>query len=316
MMNKNKLTTKGTQKTAKKKRLGRGLESLLKVHTDDEIMIKLKAPSKMELKSPKKIMDPMKVIHMVSIENIAPNKEQPRKVFNETALEDLTKSIREQGIIQPIVAVQKNDKQFEIIAGERRWRAAQRCGFKEVPVILKEVSEQKKLELAVIENIQRDDLNPIEEGEAYLLLAKKYDLTQKEIAEKVGKDRATIANLIRITGLAEKVKEKVVALKISLGHAKVLLAVEDRKLQINLSEKIERLNLSVRASESLIKNALNPELEKKLLKHINEFKEVEEQLKRAFGTKFKINEKDGKGKIELNFYNMEQFNDLIDQLLR
>lgn len=306
-----------TPKNSKKKRLGRGLGSLLKV--SDEEILEEKAPkkklSKIELKSPKEIVDPTKIIHMVPIENIAPNEEQPRKVFKEAALEELTNSVREQGIMQPIVAIQKNEKQYEIIAGERRWRAAQRCGLKEVPVIVKNISDQNKLELAIIENIQRDDLNPIEEGEAYLILAKKYSLTQKEIAQKVGKDRATVANLIRVTGLAEKVKEKVTSSKISLGHAKVLLSVEDKGLQIKLAEKIERLNLSVRASESLVKNALNPELEKKELKYINEFKEVEEQLKRAFGTKFKINEKNGKGKIELNFHNMEQFNGLIEKLL-
>ncbi|MGH1467841.1 MAG: ParB/RepB/Spo0J family partition protein [Bdellovibrionales bacterium] len=310
-----------TPKNSKKKRLGRGLGSLLKVSEEEVAEQKASKtpkqakPSKIELKSPKEVVDPTKIIHMVSIENIAPNKEQPRKVFNEAALEELTNSVREQGIMQPIVAIQKNAKQFEIIAGERRWRAAQRCGLKEVPVIVKEISDQNKLELAIIENIQRDDLNPIEEGEAYLILAKKYNLTQKEIAQKVGKDRATVANLIRVTGLASKVKEKVTASKISLGHAKVLLSVEDKTLQVKLAEKIERLNLSVRASESLVKNALNPELEKKELKYINEFKEVEEQLKRAFGTKFKINEKNGKGKIELNFHNMEQFNSLIEKLL-
>lgn len=311
-------TSKTPKKPAgsKKKRLGRGLGMLLKVSDEDIALETIATPSKTVLKSPKETIDPKKMIHIVPIENIIPNAEQPRKVFNETALEELTNSVREQGIMQPIIAIKKNEKTFEIIAGERRWRAAQRCGLKEVPVIIKEVSGQNKLELAIIENIQRDDLNPIEEGEAYLLLAKKYSLTQKDIAQKVGKDRATVANLIRITGLAQKVKDKVTASKISLGHAKVLLAVEDKKLQVKLAESIERLNLSVRATESLVKNALNPEHKKTELKYINEFKDIEDQLRKAFGTKFKISEKSGKGKIELGFHNMEQFNDLIDKLLR
>ncbi len=301
-------------KSLKKKRLGRGLKKLLKVSEEEEKT--LKSLSKVELKSPTQFADPTKIIHMVPIENIKPNQEQPRKVFKESALKDLTNSIREQGIMQPIVAIQIDENKFEIIAGERRWRSAQRCGLKKVPVILKKVNSQNKLELAIIENIQRDNLNPIEEGEAYSLLMKKYNLTQKEIAQKVGKDRVTIANLIRITGLADKVKEKVITFKISLGHAKVLLAVGDKAVQIKLTEKIQRLNLSVRATESLVKNVLNPDSYKKEPKEINEFKDVEDRLKRAFGTKLKIYKKNDKGRIQLSFNSMEQFNDLIDKLLR
>ncbi len=302
-------------KSSKKKRLGRGLELLLKVPMEEKTS-ETKPLSKVELKSPSQVIDVTKTIHMVPIENIKPNEEQPRKVFKESALVDLTNSIREQGIMQPIVAIQIAENKFEIIAGERRWRSAQRCGLKEVPVILKKVSSQNKLELAIIENIQRDNLNPVEEGEAYLILLKKYNVTQKEIAQKVGKDRATIANLIRITGLAKKVKEKVITSKISLGHAKVLLAVEDKVVQIKLAEKIERLNLSVRATESLVKNTLNPQFDKKIFNKINEFKDVQDRLIKAFGTKLKIYGKNGQGRIEFSFNSIEQFNDLTDKLLR
>ena len=301
---------------SKKKRLGRGLDSLLKVSTQSEEMESPKKPSKIELKSPTPNVESDQMIHSVSVENLFPNEEQPRQTFNEDALIELTNSIKAQGIMQPIVATQKSNNKFEIIAGERRWRAAQRAGLKEVPVILKKVSAQNKLELSIIENIQRDDLNPIEEGEAYLLLAQKYKLTQKDIAEKVGKDRATVANLIRITALAPKIKDKVVAGKISLGHAKVLLSVEDQKLQVNLAEKVERLNLSVRATESLVKNALNPQPVEKVSQHASAYKEMEEQLKRQFGTKIKITEKSGKGRIELNFHTLGQFNGLIEKLLK
>jgi len=301
----------------KKKRLGRGLGSLLKVDDEPTVTPKaaVKRPAKIDLKSPKVDVDPEMMIHKIAVENLYPNEEQPRKIFKEEALVELTNSIKEQGIMQPIVATKKSANKFEIIAGERRWRAAQRCGLTEVPVILKTVDEQNKLELSIIENIQRDDLNPIEEGEAYLLLAQKYKLTQKEIAVKVGKDRATVANLIRITALANKIKDKVVEGKISLGHAKVLLSVEDKSLQIKLSEKVERLNLSVRATESMVKNALNPEQKEKTLKYEAAYKDIEDQLKRQFGTKVKIDEKSGKGKIELNFHTLGQFNGLVDKLL-
>jgi len=301
----------------KKKGLGRGLGSLLKLD-DEQVEVQKpapKSPDKIDLKSPKSDIDPAMMIHKVSVENLYPNEEQPRKVFNEEALVELANSIKEQGIMQPIVAVKKTANKYEIIAGERRWRAAQRCGLTEVPVILKEVSDQNKLELSIIENIQRDDLNPIEEGEAYLLLAQKYKLTQKDIAQKVGKDRATVANLIRITALASKIKDKVVQGKISLGHAKVLLSVEDKSLQVKLAEKVERLNLSVRATESMVKNALNPEKPEKAQKHAAVYKDIEDQLKRQFGTKVKIDEKSGKGKIELSFHTLGQFNGLIDKLL-
>lgn len=300
-------------KASKKKGLGRGLESLLKVEKEEK-----KSPDKIDLKSPKASQySDEQLIHEIDIEKIYPNKEQPRKVFNPEALEDLTASIKTQGIMQPIVALKKDKGEYEIIAGERRWRAAQKAGLKRVPIILKNVSDQNKLELAIIENIQRDDLNPIEEGEAYQLLAEKYNLTQKDIAEKVGKERATVANLMRITGLSKKVKQMVSESKISLGHAKVLLAVEKESMQLSLAEKISRLNLSVRATESMIKNALNPDYESKSSKsHSREYKNIEDQLKKTFGTKTKINENNGKGSIELKFHSLDQFNELVEKLMQ
>ena len=288
MIDKTKNTKTNTRpRPAKKKGLGRGVGQLLGL-SDDQLADISIGPSKIELKSPKEEMDPLKMIHTVSIESIKPNAEQPRKVFKEAALVELTNSVKEQGIMQPIIAHQTAPGKYEIIAGERRWRAAQRAGLTEVPIILKDVDPQNKLELAIIENIQRDDLNPIEEGEAYLLLAKKYSLTQKEIAQKVGKDRATVANLIRITGLTDKVKEKVINSIISLGHAKVLLSVEDPKLQLSLSEKIERLNLSVRATESMVRNVLDPDMDvedEDDTGYASAFKDVEDQLKRVYGDK-------------------------------
>lgn len=313
-MNKKTSTTKSSKKT--NKRLGRGLDDLFKVNTSET---EKKSPEKIELKSPQhKEIPETSIIHEVAIEELKPNKEQPRKHFDENALEDLTRSVKEQGIMQPIIATRLKEGGFEIIAGERRWRAAQRGGLKKVPIILKEVDNKNKLELAIIENVQRDDLNPLEEAEAYKLLADKYNLKQKEIAERVGKDRATIANIMRITLACRYVKEMVSLNKLSLGHAKVLISVEDKKIQTKLAEKAVRLNLSVRATESMIKTALNPETNEKKLDYTpldKEYKDVESQLTKKLGTKVKIVEKNGRGKIQINFHNLNQFNQIIETVI-
>lgn len=330
-MNTKKNAPKNSRKKTPGRGLGRGLGSLLGVSNDEPLEKKLnQKPTverkqentpvsderKIDLKAPVRKISDEELIHKVSIEQLSPNEEQPRKHFSSEALTDLTNSIKSNGIMQPIVAKRLSSDSFEIIAGERRWRAAQAAGLKTVPVILKKVDDQVKLELAIIENIQRDNLNPVEEGEAYSLLAKKYKLTQKEIAEKVGKDRATIANLMRITQLSKTVKEMVVEGKLSLGHAKVLLAVETPAMQKDLALKVTRLNLSVRATESMIKNALDPESDKKQKTHKDpHMKDLEDQLRKRFGTKIKIDESEGKGKIEIKFHSISQMNDLIDKLM-
>jgi len=307
-----------TTKTSKKntnKRLGRGLGELLRVNTSETE----KKPEKIELKSPKNNSLPeTSIIHEVMVEELSANSEQPRQHFNEEALESLTRSIKEQGIMQPIIATRSAKGGYEIIAGERRWRAAQRAGLKKVPIILKEVSSQNKLELAIIENIQRDDLNPLEEAEAYKLLAEKYNLKQKEIAERVGKDRATVANIMRITLACRYVKEMVSSNQLSLGHAKVLISVEDKKLQTKLAEKAVRLNLSVRATESMVKSTIDPQPKNEGLDYSSlekEYKDVEAQLTKKLGTKVKIVENGGKGKIQINFHNLNQFNQIIESVI-
>jgi len=303
-----KVTKKNT------KRLGRGISSLLKVDTDEGA---IKKPEKINLKSPQSTIPKGKAVLEVDVTNIFPNKEQPRKFFDEASLKELSDSIKAQGIMQPIITLKRKEG-YEIIAGERRWRAAQKAGLKKVPIIVKEIDEQKKLEWAIIENVQRSDLNPIEEGEAYRLLADKYKLKQKEIAEKVGKDRATVANVIRVSQADKFVKDLVIEGKMSLGHAKVLVSVDDSKLQKSLAEKVVRLNLSVRATESMVKKALNPDssedkVEQKKL--TSQFKALETDLLKKLGTKVKINEKNGKGKLEINFQNVNQFNQIVDQIL-
>lgn len=294
--------------------MGRGIGSLLQVDLNDEAQEK---PEKINLKSPQKEIAEDKMILDVDVTDVYPNKEQPRKHFDEDSLKELSDSIEVQGIMQPIITVKKDDG-YEIIAGERRWRAAQRAGLKRVPIIVKEVDERKKLEWAIIENVQRSDLNPIEEGEAYKVLAEKYNLKQKEIAERVGKDRATVANVMRVTQADEFVKDLVVEGKMSLGHAKVLVSIEDSKLQRSLAEKVIRLNLSVRATESMIKKALNPEKAKtsdETGKVAGQFKALETELLKQLGTKVKINEKGGKGRLEINFQNLNQFNQIVDRIL-
>jgi len=302
---------KATKKT--NKRLGRGVSALLKVNSFEESQSR--KPEKVKLKSPKDSVKTNAVLE-VEVGSVFPNEEQPRKKFNEKDLAELTESIRVQGIMQPIVAVKKS-KGFEIVAGERRWRAAKKAGLKKVPIIVHEIDEQKKLEWSIIENVQRSDLNPIEEGEAYKLLAQKYKLKQKDIAERVGKDRATVANVMRITQAEKYVKDLVVEGTISLGHAKVLVSVEEPKLQKSLAEKVVRLNLSVRATESMIKKALTPEVEilEKKSDLTSQYKSIEVQLLKKLGTKVKINEKSGKGRLEINFQNLAQFNEIIEHIL-
>ena len=303
------------------KRLGRGIGSLLKVdigkeNIDHEEAVEHK-PERISLKSPQKDISGDKIVLDVDAMDVYPNKEQPRKHFDEESLKELTASIKAQGIMQPIITVKKKNG-YEIIAGERRWRAAQKAGLKRVPIIVKDVDEGKKLEWAIIENVQRSDLNPIEEGEAYKVLAEKYNLKQKEIAQRVGKDRATVANVMRVTQANKFVKDMVIMGKINLGHAKVLVSVEDSKLQRSLAEKVIRLHLSVRATESMIKKALNPQNKKdshESLKVASQFKALEMELLKRLGTKVKINEKEGKGHLEINFQNLDQFNQIVNRIL-
>lgn len=264
---------------------------------------------------PAKISDQERV-HQVFVENLSPNKYQPRKVFTEEALKELTDSIKEKGIMQPIVAQRIDDKNFEIIAGERRWRAAQLAGLKSVPVVVRVTDEKDSLELALIENIQRDNLNSIEEAEAYQILVDKYGMTQADIATKVGKERATIANTLRLLKLSKEVQEYVSSQKLSMGHARALVAVEDLELQRKLAKKCIDLTLSVRAAERLVKNALEGKAietqgetaEQKAIKNLMT------EIQRITGSRTKIAYKNGRGSLTLQFYSKDQFEGLIKKL--
>jgi len=256
-------------------------------------------------------------IWQVAIEKIQPNPNQPRQIFEQEPLVELSNSIREKGIIQPLLLRKKNDG-FEIIAGERRWRAAQLAGLKEVPALVKEHEDQEVLELALIENIQRENLNPIEEAEAYDFLIKKYNLTQQDLAHKVGKDRATVANLLRLLGLDPQVRQMVSKNELSLGQAKVLLSIADGKQQHQMAEKARNEALSVRALEKLCAKPkpsapVATESEDEQLRAMLA-KDLGEEIQKLIGSKVVLDYDKGKGKLSIQFYSDAELNQLADRL--
>lgn len=258
---------------------------------------------------------------MVNINQVEPNKEQPRKNFDEDALLELSESIKQFGVLQPLI-VQNKDTYYEIIAGERRWRAAKLAGVKEIPIIVKNLTPQERVEISLIENIQREDLNPIEEAIAYKRLLTEFNLKQDEVAERVSKSRTTVTNSMRLLKLNEKVQQMVVDEMLTTGHARALLAIEDQDMQFTVAQKIFDEKLSVRETEKLIKKILKGDIltnermkeddeEKKQLKAV--YHELEEKMKQALGTKVIINFKDkNKGKIEIEYYDSDQFEHLLE----
>lgn len=255
---------------------------------------------------------------LVDINKVEPNREQPRKNFNEDALQELAESIKQYGIIQPLI-VQKKDDYYEIIAGERRWRAAKKAGLKKVPVIIRDLSEQEIMEISLIENIQREDLNPIEEALAYKKLLKEFNLKQDEVAEKVSKSRAAITNSLRLLKLDERVQQMLIEEMITPGHARAILNIEDPEQQYEFAQKIFDEKMSVRDVEKEIKrmNSKKPakekpgeeELEKDYVDHM---KTVEEQLKQKTGTKVLITPKTKQsGKIEIDYFSNEEFEKIV-----
>jgi ParB family chromosome partitioning protein len=250
----------------------------------------------------------------VKLSEIEPNREQPRKHFDEDSLLELAESIKQYGIIQPLV-VQKRKDYYEIIAGERRWRAAKMAGLKEVPVIVKNYTEQEIVEISLIENIQRENLNPIEEAQAYKRLLTEFQLKQDEVAERVSKSRTAVTNSMRLLKLDEKVQQMVIDDMISSGHARALLAVEDKEMQYTLAMKIFDEKLSVREVEKLVKSVQNKEEEKKKEEKDNSFiyKDIEERIKTILGTKVKVkNRKSNKGCIEIEYYSNQELERLLD----
>lgn len=259
-------------------------------------------------------------IWQIPIEKIEPNPNQPRQIFTKEALQELANSIREKGIIQPMLVRRKDGDRFEIIAGERRWRAAQLAGLKEVPALLKDTEDREVLELALIENIQRENLNAIEEAEAYEYLIKKYNMTQQEVAAKVGKDRVTVANVLRLLQLEPGVRLMVSKGQLSLGQAKVLLSVRDGRLQESLAMRATEESLSVRALEKLVARSKEsssvapPVLDDTAGLRARLAGNLAEELQKLIGSKVILDYAEGKGKIAIHFYSDQELNQIADKL--
>ena len=293
---------------ASSKGLGKGLGNLIRESEEDENVVVKEVVKEVVVKEPGEIK--------VRLSQIEPNREQPRKVFDEDALIELSESIKQYGVLQPLL-VQKKDKYYEIIAGERRWRAAKLAGLKEVPVIIRNYTEQEIVEISLIENIQREDLNPIEEAQAYKRLLTEFHLKQDEVAERVSKSRAAVTNSIRLLKLNEDVQRMVVDEMISTGHARALLAVENPEEQYNLAQRIFDEKLSVRDVEKLVKNLHKPEKPKKTDDKTMQviYQDIEEKLKQKLGRKVTVTSRgEGSGKIEIEFYNHEDLDRLLDVL--
>ncbi len=287
----------------RKSGLGKGLDTLI-----PEVVSDLKQPESATSQVKKSET-------IVKITKVEPNRNQPRKNFDEDALQELADSIKQFGIIQPLV-VQKKDDHYEIIAGERRWRAAKLAGIKEVPIIIKDYSDEEVMEIALIENIQREDLNPIEEALAYKRLLQEYNLKQDEVADKVSKSRTAVTNSMRLLKLSEEVQQMVIDEMISSGHARALLSIEDKDVQVSIANKIFDEKLSVRETEKLVKSILNPKVKQPVTVNKAEelaYKDIEERIKTIIGSKVTINKKSkNKGKIEIEYYSPEELERIID----
>ncbi len=255
-------------------------------------------------------------VDYVKISMVEPNPNQPRKTFDEDELQELADSIKKEGIVQPILVQDRKDH-YEIIAGERRWRASRIAGLKEVPVIIRNYTEEQILKISLIENMQRKDLNPIEEAMAYKRLQEEFGRTQDEIAEEMSKSRVSVTNTMRLLKLSDKVQEMVINEMISSGHARALLGIEDPEEQYNVAMKVIDENYTVRDIEKYIRNRNKPKKDKDKNKEQDFiFTDLEEKLKIALGTKVAIQAKDAqKGKIEIEYYSKEDLERLTDQLL-
>ncbi len=288
---------------ATKKGLGKGLDSL--------ITTKIEKPTV-------STADNENGAVLVNISKVEPNREQPRKKFDEDALLELSESIKQFGVLQPLL-VQDRTSYYEIIAGERRWRAAKMAGVKEVPVIIMNLTEKEIMEISLIENIQREDLNPIEEAQAYKRLLTEFNLKQDEVAERVSKSRTAVTNAMRLLKLNEKVQQMLIDEMLTTGHARALLAIDNEEKQYEVAQRIFDEKLSVRDTEKLVKNIQNEKENSPTEKNkidpqlIAVYRDLEEQMKSILGTKVFINPKDEKkGKLEIEYYSQDELDRIID----
>lgn len=289
--------------------LGKGLDALIPNAVGESTKAK---------KSSQKEAVEEKADTLVKITMVEPNREQPRKNFDEDALLELSESIKQFGLLQPILVQDRKDH-YEIIAGERRWRAAKLAGLKEVPVIIKNLTEQEIVEISLIENIQRENLNPIEEAQAFKRLLTEFNLKQDEVAERVSKSRTAVTNSMRLLKLCDDVQRMVIDEMLSTGHARALLSIEDPKQQYTIAQKIFDEKLSVRDVEKLVKNLNKPVKSKKITEKNMEvfYQDIEEKLKQVLSTKVSITSKEnGAGKIEIEFYNNEDLDRFVELLAR
>lgn len=298
---------------AVKKGLGKGLDSLI----PDKVSTK---PAPKEAAAEKPVSEHAADAVIMDIDKVEPNREQPRKKFDEDKLLELAESIRQFGVLQPLL-VQERDDYYEIIAGERRWRAAKKAGIKEVPIVIKNLTEQEIMEISLIENIQREDLNPIEEALAYKRLLTEFNLKQDEVADRVSKSRTAVTNSMRLLKLGDQVQQMVIDEKLTTGHARALIVIEDPEKQLEIAEKIFDEKLSVRDTEKLVKNLQSekkekPEEKEKLDPKLEAiYHDLEEQMKGILGTKVCINHKDSKkGKLEIEYYSQDELDRIIDLL--
>lgn len=295
----------------KKSGLGKGLDSLIKDNSS------AKKTAAANTSSENKTEEMKSGEQMMKINMVEPNRDQPRKKFEEDALLELADSIKQFGVLQPML-VRKRKDYYEIIAGERRWRAAKMAGVKEVPVIIKDYTEQEIVEIGLIENIQRENLNPIEEAMAFKKLLEEFNLKQDEVAERVSKSRTAVTNSMRLLKLDERVQEMIVDDMISTGHARALLAIDDKEQQYDLANKIFDEKLSVRETEKLVKEIKNPKKPKMKKKVENEFvyTDLENRMKEVMGTKVNISSKgNGKGKIEIEYYSDDELERMFEMIM-
>ncbi|MEK2689417.1 ParB/RepB/Spo0J family partition protein [Bdellovibrio sp. GT3] len=328
----------------KKRGLGRGLGSLLGGPANNDLMnapaasapLVKAAPAQSTTNSPAATaagapsinvaatvappVDPESKIWKVAIDKLSPGKYQPRTTFEKEPLQELAQSIKENGILQPIVARRTASGKLEIVAGERRWRASQLAGLHEVPVILKSYDDKQALELAIVENIQREDLNPIEEAEGYSRLITEFKLSQQQVAEKVGRDRATVANAVRLLALPNEIKDMISGNELSVGHAKVLLSLPEPKKQIELAKKVVNDKIAVRKLEKMVQAIVKGNVEEEDVPSFDSnvtqrlISGLSEELQKIMGTKVNIDYSGSKGKISIHFYSDDELTNLVDRL--
>ena len=301
----------------KRNGLGKGLDSLIPDRSDKATKKSVDSGLKQsaEIKKDEKTGEHGEV--KVKINKIEPNREQPRKEFDEDALLELADSIKQFGVLQPLL-VQKKKDYYEIIAGERRWRAAKLAGVKEVPVLVRDYTDQEIVEISLIENIQRENLNPIEEAMAYKRLLEEFNLNQDEVAERVSKSRTAVTNSMRLLKLSARVQQMIVDDMITTGHARALLAINDEEQQYIIANKIFDEKLSVRETEKLVKDLKKPHKDQKKEKNENTFiyENLAEKMKGIIGTKVNVNPKsNGKGKIEIEYYSEDELERIFDLIM-